>query len=393
MEKKTSLFDNGLIWFGAGVSIAEIITGTYFAELGFAKAITAIIIGHIIGCAMLFLAGVIGGKQRISAMETVKKSFGSNGGKFFALMNILQLVGWTGIMIYDGAIAANGILKAGNWIWCLIIGALIILWIAIGISDLGKINRITMAALFILTIILSKAIFTGIDFSSGGTSGITFGAAVELAVAMPLSWLPLISDYTRTAEKPVAASVVSSVVYGIVSSWMFVIGMGAAIFSGESDFTATVIKAGLGVVGLLIIVLSTVTTAFLDTYSSGISFESVFSRFSGKKFAILTAVIGTLAAIIFPMDDITGFLYIIGSIFAPMIAVQIADFFILKRKTSSSFDIRNIIIWAIGFILYRILMQFDFILGNTVPDMIITIIICVVTDLFIKKCIKCKSNE
>ena len=102
---------------------------------------------------------------------------------------------------------------------------------------------------------------------------------------------------------------------------------------------------------------------------------------------------GTLAAIIFPMDDITGFLYIIGSIFAPMIAVQIADFFILKRKASSSFDIRNIIIWAIGFLLYRILMQFDFILGNTVPDMIITVIICIITDLFIKKCIKCKNDE
>ena len=35
MEKKTSLFENGLIWFGAGVSIAEILTGTYFARCNF----------------------------------------------------------------------------------------------------------------------------------------------------------------------------------------------------------------------------------------------------------------------------------------------------------------------------------------------------------------------
>ena len=75
-EKRTSIFENGLIWFGAGVSLAEILTGTYFASLGFGKGLLAIIIGHIIGCTMLFLAGVIGGKTRRSAMETVKMSAG-----------------------------------------------------------------------------------------------------------------------------------------------------------------------------------------------------------------------------------------------------------------------------------------------------------------------------
>ena len=74
--KRTSLWDNGLIWFGAGVSIAEILTGTYLAPLGFAKGILAILIGHLIGCVLLFLAGVIGGRSRRSAMETVKMSFG-----------------------------------------------------------------------------------------------------------------------------------------------------------------------------------------------------------------------------------------------------------------------------------------------------------------------------
>ena len=69
-ERRTSVFENGLIWFGAAVSIAEILTGTYFAPLGFNKGLLAIIIGHIIGCAKLFLAGLIGGKVRKSSMET-----------------------------------------------------------------------------------------------------------------------------------------------------------------------------------------------------------------------------------------------------------------------------------------------------------------------------------
>ncbi len=79
-NKKTSVFSNSLIWFGAGVSIAEIITGTYFAPLGMSKGIWAILLGHLIGCTLLYLAGIIGGRTERSAMETVKMSFGQREG-------------------------------------------------------------------------------------------------------------------------------------------------------------------------------------------------------------------------------------------------------------------------------------------------------------------------
>lgn len=389
MENKgrTSLFENGLIWFGAGLSIAEILTGTSFASLGFGKGILAIIIGHIIGCLMLFCAGIIGGKERKSAMDTVTMSFGVDGSKFFAFLNVLQLVGWTSIMIYDGALAANGIFNTGNWVWCLVIGALIILWVVIGITNLGKINTVAMAALFILTIIMCKVIFFS-DTSGVKVSGdsMSFGAAVELAVAMPLSWLPLISDYTREAKEPVKATLVSTIVYGIVSCWMYIIGMGAAIFTGESDVAQIMVKAGLGIIGLLIVVFSTVTTTFLDAYSAGISSETILSKLNGKYVTIAVTVIGTVAAILFPMDDITDFMYLIGSVFAPMIAIQIADYFILKAdKSSKKVDILNVIIWVIGFILYRYLMTVDIPVGNTLPDMAVTIVIAVIIGKIIGK--------
>ena len=388
-EKRTSIFENGLIWFGAGVSLAEILTGTAFAPLGFQKGILAIIIGHIIGCTMLFLAGVIGGKTRRSAMETVKMSFGQNGGVFFSFLNVLQLVGWTAIMIYDGALAADGVLNTGRWVWCLVIGALIIVWILVGITNLGKINTIAMAALFILTLVLCKVIFfSGVAGNVDTSEAMSFGAAVELAVAMPLSWLPLISDYTREAEEPVKATAVSAVVYGIISCWMYVIGMGAAIYTGEYDIAQVMVKAGLGIAGLLIIVFSTVTTTFLDAYSAGISAESVFSKLNGKYAAVAVTVIGTVGAIVYPMDNITDFLYLIGSVFAPMIAIQIADFFILKRADSLSdvIDVTNIVIWIVGFVLYRYLMGVDIPVGNTLPDMAVTIVICVI----IRKCMGSK---
>ena len=376
-EKRTSVFENGLIWFGAAVSIAEILTGTYFAPLGFSKGLLAILIGHIIGCAMLFLAGLIGGKVRKSAMETAKMSFGSKGAMLFSLLNIIQLVGWTGIMIYDGALAVNGILDIGSWIWCVVIGALIILWILIGIRNLGKVNTAAMGSLFILTVILSFVIFGNGNALHSGGDDMTFGAAVELSVAMPLSWLPLISDYTREAKKPVKATAVSALTYGLVSCWMYMIGMGAAIFTGESDIARIMVKAGLGIAGLLTVIFSTVTTTFLDAYSAGISSESLSVKINGKWVAVAVTVIGTVGAIFLPLADITDFLYFIGSVFAPMIAIEIADFFILKQNTeASAFNMCNLMIWLVGFVVYRLLMQVDIVVGNTLPDMLITIALC-----------------
>lgn len=384
-EKRTSLFENGLIWFGAAVSIAEILTGTYFAPLGFQKGLLAIILGHIIGCGFMFLAGVIGGKTRKSAMETVKMSFGQKGSLLFSFLNVLQLVGWTGIMIYDGALASNGVFDVGHWIWCLVIGGLIILWIFIGIKNLGKLNTIAMGALFIMTIVLSFVIFGEGVVSTSAQDAMTFGAAVELSVAMPLSWLPLISDYTRDAKEPVKASLLSSVVYGVISCWMYVIGMGAALFTGESDIAQILLKAGLGIAGLLIVVLSTVTTTFLDAWSAGISSESISVKLNGKWVAIIVAAVGTIGAMIFPMEDITDFLYLIGSVFAPMIAVQIADYFILKKDNSSqNVSVLNLLVWLIGFVIYRVLMQVDIIVGNTFVDIILTMGICVIVNKIFK---------
>lgn len=380
--KKTSTFQNGLIWFGAGVSLAEILTGTSFASLGFTQGFAAIVTGHVIGCILLFLAGLIGGRSGRSAMETVKMSFGQKGGLLFAVLNVLQLVGWTAIMIYDGALAAGSVFPAGRWAWCLVIGGLILLWILVGVTNLGWLNKLSMAALFLLTLALCWVIFgSGTPQTSGLGEAMSFGAAVELAVAMPLSWLPLISDYTREAEKPFQATAVSAIVYGLVSIWMYAIGMGAAIFTGESDIAAVMVKAGLGIAALVILIMSTVTTTFLDAWSAGISAESISPRLTGKWMAVGAALLGTAGAVLFPMDDVTGFLYLIGSVFAPMIAIQIADFFLLRRdRFQADFDGRNLVIWLVGFAAYRGLMRLDLPLGCTLADMALVVTLCVLVD-------------
>ena len=395
-ENKTSVLSNGLIWFGAGVSMSEILTGTYFAPLGIKTGLFAILIGHIIGGILLFLAGYLGAKTRNNAMETVAVSFGRKGNLPFSVLNILQLAGWLAILNYDGALAANGIFSVGAGVWCAVIGVLLLLWVLVGLKRLEKINMVAMTALFLMTLVLCFVIVTRGNFgtlfngSSVNKDVLTFGAAIELSAAMPLSWIPVISDYTSNSTKPVKATVVSTIVYCLVSCWMYLIGMSAAIGMGTSDIAQISLRAGLGVVGLLIILFSTVTTNFLAAHSAGVSGEVIGESFSkhinGKYLSVLVVLLGTIAAILYPMDNIEDFLYLINSVFAPMIAVMIADFFFnKKRSVTKEWDWTNLIVWLIGLSLYRVLMNVDIVIGYTLPDIVITAVLCVIVHRILPK--------
>ena len=167
--------------------------------------------------------------------------------------------------------------------------------------------------------------------------------------------------------------------------------MGAAILAGTGDIAQIMLRAGLGTVGLLIIVFSTVTTAFLDAFSAGISAEAVRTAMGqdgegkGKKMAVFAATIGTVAAILFPMDDITGLLYMIGSVFAPMVAVLLGAFFVLKTDAQNkACDWRNIFAGLVGFLIYRLLMDVDLPIGYTLPTVLITFALSV----GLNKCVK-----
>lgn len=382
---KTSTLSNGLLWFGAAISIAEIFTGTLLVPLGFTKGLIAIIIGHVIGCALLYYAGIIGAKSHKSSMESVGFSFGIRGKTFFAILNVLQLVGWTAVMIIQGSRAIGIMLNTNigmqsDLLWCVIIGVIILVWVAIGPKNLEKVNVFAIGGLFILTLLLGYTVFKGTVLST--VSGeMSFGAAIELSIAMPLSWLPLISDYTKDAKHPTLATKVSVLTYFAGSVFMYTIGLGAALFTGESDIASVMLKAGFGLFGVFIILFSTVTTTFLDVYSAGVSLKSINDKLSENKMAALVCIIGTMLAIFTPVEQYENFLYLIGSVFAPMISILIADYFILKKDNlKKTVDVTNFIIWAIGFAIYRLFLNIDTIIGSTLPVMIITVVICIVAD-------------
>ena len=377
----------GLIWFGASVSLAEILTGTFFAPLGFEQGLTAILVGHIIGCILFWLVAYVSAKTGASAMGAASRSFGHVGSNLFAVANVIQLVGWTAIMVVSGAAAANLLVPLlGEAGWCVVIGALIVFWIAIGVKRMGRAQSFAAVLLLVLTFVASSAVFGGTPITPSGDEGLSFGAAVELAVAMPLSWLPVVGDYTREAKRPGAGATMATITYFVGSCWMFAIGLGCALFAGSDDIAAVMAQAGMGIVGILVVVLSTVTTTFLDAQSAGVSAESIHPKLNARICGIIAAVVGTALAIFAPVSNFEEFLYLIGSVFAPMAAIVIADYFIGHRDRSDvAVDWRNIVLWVLGFALYRVSLTWDIPCGNTLPVMVVIVLAAFVVEKVVGK--------
>ena len=222
----------------------------------------------------------------------------------------------------------------------------------------------------------------GIILTSGNMS---FIAALELSIAMPLSWLPLISDYTRESKKPFTASLTSATVYTVTSIVMYTLGLSAAIFGGGDSIITIMMNAGLGLAGLIVIIFSTVTTTFMDAYSAGVSSTTIYSRVSSKGVAVIVTIIGTIAAILYPMDDITDFLYLIGSVFTPMIAILLADYFVNHQQvqTTSAYLVRGLI-WALSVGVYHYMLHSESTIGATLPAFTMAFIITAIVG-FISK--------
>ena len=379
-----------MIWFGAALSIAEIMTGTYLAPLGLTQGLYAIILGHIIGGILLFGAGLIGGHLRQGSMNTTVFSFGPLGAKGFAFLNMVQLIGWTSIMIYDAMLALQELVPLSPMIWTIAIGALVILWLFIGLHNTGYVQAIVSLLLLSLTFYMGMHMIAQWPSESNLVSdgSMSFIAALELSIAMPLSWLPLISDYTRESKHPFTASLTSATIYTVTSIVMYTLGLSAAIFGGGDSIITIMMNAGLGLAGLLVIIFSTVTTTFMDAYSAGVSSTTIYNGASSKGVAAIITIVGSIAAILYPMDDITDFLYLIGSVFTPMIAILLADYFMNRQQvqTPSAFLVRGTI-WAVSVGLYHYMLHSESTVGATLPAFTMAFIITTIIG-FVSKAVK-----
>lgn len=394
-ERNLCGMDFFLLWIGAAISLGEIWAGGLLAPIGLVGGLLAILLGHVIGNTPMALGGVIGSRHGVPAMVSTRGALGICGSYLPAVLNAVQLVGWTAAMLWICGHAAASLTQYCGWLgpkaWIVISGGLTTAWAFSGHRVWKWLQRIAIFLLVALSVVMSYVVLKhhGISalLSIKPTGAMPFVQGMDIVIAMPMSWLPLVSDYSRYAIDTRRSFWGTWWGYLLAGSWMYTVGLCAALASSSETPDSMVIQlmASMRLAGpaLIIVVLSTITTTFLDIYSNAISIQSIFPKLNERTVILACGMLGTLLAVFFPAAEYQDFLLLIGAMFCPLFGVVLVDYFILKKmqyvagelfggilyRYTHGFNVPALIAWGCGIVLYRFAVHAGWTCGASLPSM------------------------
>jgi putative hydroxymethylpyrimidine transporter CytX len=341
-----------LLWVGAAISVSEIFTGGLLAPLGFAQGFIAIIIGHLIGTTLFAGGAYVSYCRKLNAMDSVAFSFGKNGGKLVALCNLVQLIGWIIILVVQagGAIAAV-FPNLPFWMITFTLSILQMVWAVIFGSPGGRINDIAVVLLAGLCVLFLVESFNYESSVLTFSNGMSIMLGIELSIAMPVSWLPLVGDYSSKANNKLCAALMPFLGYFLGSCFMYIIGLLVAISSGNNIF-AFIASSKFRYIACVIVLLSTITTNFVAIYSAAVSSTQWIKSKNIRSPILAVGIFTLLVSVFFPVSRfeliLEKFLISITMVFVPVFTLVLSDFITKKQKLDKSISLINLIIVFIG---------------------------------------------
>jgi len=397
-ERNLGGIDYFLLWAGVSISLAEIWAGGFLAPMGFWLGLWAILLGHIIGNTFMAMGGIIGSDHGIMSMVSVRPSFGIRGSNLGAVLNIIQLVGWASIMLIIGGRAGSmlgqpiGGLLASDRFWIVLIGVGTLIWALYTGKSIWQIMQKT--AVFALLLVLVVMTWVSVkEFGSGvlevKPKEMPFMIGLDLVIAMPISWMPVVADYSRFSKKTGPAFWNTWWGYFIVSFWMYALGLMATLVTGEADPGVLILqimgRIGFAVPALIMVVFSTITSDFPDIYSATCSMMNISQKVKANTVMWIAGILSILVALVFPMEEYEHFLLLIGAMFMPLFGVVLTDYFVIRKRKlniealyevggeywyNKGFNVVALISWAIGFILFELIAIMKYAVGGSLPSMI-----------------------
>ncbi|MGV8106160.1 MAG: purine-cytosine permease family protein [Nitrososphaerota archaeon] len=385
-------FDYFILWSSLGVGLLVFSAGSFLSETPFYHALLAIIIGSIAGSVLLSMAGKIGSDHAVPSLIGIRPAFGLYGSYLAAVLNIIQLIGWTTFEILILSKAAEQLTNMHvTFVWNIIFGVIIALLGIFGPLFLVK-QWLSKFAIWIVyassAIILVTLLFQNLpNVMSGEGKDASFFVALDIVIAMPISWMPLVSDYNRFAKTSKGAFIGTLIGFSITNIIFYVGGLLFGV--GDISYIIISIQAILFGFILLVMIVDEIDNAFADIYSAAISSQSIFHNLNQRHLIIGFSIVSTILAIFVSIEGYEQFLFLIGTLFIPLFGVLLTDYFVIKRgKYQNDMMYGNkiikigypaIIAWAIGALLYYLLSQLSPIylaqlpaIGSTIPSLIIS---------------------
>jgi putative hydroxymethylpyrimidine transporter CytX len=364
--------DQAAFWGNLGISLigfsgaAAVLFPTGHPQLPLSGAILATVVGTLIGTAMVAAAGAVGARTGAPAMAVLRGLFGTRLSFIPTLANIVQCIGWG---VYELTVIALGVkaLSHGHVPHGLVIIAAGILCTVMAIWPLRMLRvlrKYVTVAVFAAMLYFTVQLLRHPLPHTTGTSWSGFFPAVDTTLAVAVSFVPLAADYTRHARSARAASGSTMLGYSVAQIWCYLLGIVAILQAGgNSDkIFDTFLGVTAGWAFFAVLVLRESDQSFANVYSTAMSIQNLLPRVDRR---ILAAGVGAVVTVLaLPVHDFTGFanfLYLIGSVFVPLCAVLVVDFFFGRGRRgwdlAQNAPSRPVMLlpWLLGFSVYQIL--------------------------------------
>lgn len=390
-ERRTlGAFDIGVLWGDLGVGLLVLVAGSLLVPaLGLRDAVVATVIGSIIGSALLAVAGRVGSETGVPTMVALRPALGLRGSYLASVLNIGQLVGWAGLEIIIMAQAARAVSDEffgfdGYYVWMAVV-AIIGTTFAVGgpiVVVRQFLQRFGFWIVLAATTWLTWRLFVTYDladyFNDSNNGGFpNFWQGVDIAVSLPVSWLPLVADYSRFARRSGAAAWATFASYTIANIWFFVLGAGYVLVLQANPGTIiaalvdSLLPLTVGWLFLLVILADETDNAFANIYSTAVSAQNLV----GLPHRLLAIAVGAAALALAVSVDLLGyenFLLLIGGVFVSLFGILLADYFIVHRgryDTPSLYarggrywyaggvNVAGVLAWVAGFVVYTACAQ------------------------------------
>jgi nucleobase:cation symporter-1, NCS1 family len=364
-----SLVDQLGLWGNLGVSLLGF-TGAIFVlqpggsgtpELSLAAGLTAIAAGTVLGTLPVALAGLPGARTGAPAMVLLRGLFGAKLSYLPTALNILQCLGWGVFELVTIATAAHTVAPAlPRWGYILLAGVATALLTVRPLGAIRVLRRyVTSAVVVVLGYLFIQLARRPLPPLTHGTwSG--FWVATDTVVAAAISFAPMAADYTRHSRSGAAAFNGVFLGYGFTQVLCYVIGLLALVTVARdpNDIYGAFIALPAGAIAFGILALRELDQSFANVYSTAASTQNLRPLWDRRVLAITISALTTAGALLLNINDYENFLILLGSVFVPMSAVFIADFFILAKghwDVSATARTRWLMAlpWAAGFVTYQ----------------------------------------
>ncbi len=387
--------DYFVLWADLGVGLLVLLAGTLLVPgLGFWTALAAIVVGTLAGNLLLGLAGTVGSDYGVPSMVTLRPSFGVRGSYLPSLVNAVQLIGWAAfeviIMAHASQRIAAPLLGTGSYpIWAVIWSGVVVL-MALGgplvvvrqwLEKAGIWIVLATATWIVLYVVTHYDVAAAV--ARPGDGSLTFAQAVDLVVAMPISWLPLVADYNRFARDSRSAFWGTFLGYAVANVSFYALGALLILVLPTHDLIGAMLSVAFGAAGLVLLLGDETDNAFADIYSTAISVKNILPGWSTRWLVAGFGLIALGIALAVDLTQYQGFLFLVGSLFTPLFGVLFADYFVLRHRrydVAALYDpaagghVRGtnpiaLLAWAVGVAAYFAVINGAPWLGGTLPSL------------------------